>query len=80
MKGKKKSFLSFKYMYIFLFDKIYTYFSGPVLVDVDFLRRVFDEIMVERDRYAFKLVVVYERFFEFCSNYQMIGHDVTTCS
>jgi hypothetical protein len=31
-----------------------------VLVDVDFLLRIFDEVMVERDDFAFKLEVIYE--------------------
>jgi len=31
-----------------------------VLVDLDFSRRVFDEIMVEREGFAFKLAVNYE--------------------
>jgi hypothetical protein len=32
-----------------------------ILVDMDLSRRVFDEIMVKRDGFAFMLEVVYER-------------------
>jgi len=40
-----------------------------VLVDIDVSRRIFDEIMVERERFAFKLEVVYEWLPEYCSHY-----------
>jgi hypothetical protein len=39
-----------------------------VLVDIDLSRRLFDEIMVERDGFAFQVEVVYERLPAFLSS------------
>jgi len=48
-------------------------------VDVDFSHRIFDEIMVERKGFAFKLADEYEYEWmpDFCSHCQIIDHDVT---
>jgi hypothetical protein len=40
---------------------------------------VFDEVMVEREGFTFKIQVVYERLPEFCSHCQIIGHDIHAC-
>ncbi|PNX83986.1 putative NBS resistance protein [Trifolium pratense] len=50
-----------------------------VLVDMDLSRHVFDEILVERDDFAFKLGIIYERLPEFCNHCITIGHNITTC-
>jgi hypothetical protein len=50
-----------------------------VLVDMDLSRLVFDEVMVEREGFAFKIQVVYERLPEFCSHCQIIGHNIHAC-
>ncbi|XP_045810490.1 uncharacterized protein LOC123904933 [Trifolium pratense] len=50
-----------------------------ILVDIDLSRRRFDEIVVEREGYAFKLGVVYECLPTFCPHYTTIGHDLTSC-
>jgi len=50
-----------------------------ILVDMDFSRKFFYEIVVEREGYAFPVEVVYERIPDFCTHYQIIGHGVTTC-
>jgi len=50
-----------------------------VLVDIDFSRRLFYEIMVEREGFAFPVEVTYEWIPEFCSHCQIIGHHVSTC-
>jgi hypothetical protein len=50
-----------------------------ILVDNDLSRRLFDEIMVEQDGYAFNLGVVYERLLEFCPHCQVIGHNISNC-
>jgi hypothetical protein len=50
-----------------------------VLVDMDFSRKLFNEIVVEREGYAFTVEVDYERLLDFCMHCQNIGHDVTTC-
>jgi hypothetical protein len=50
-----------------------------VLVDIDLSRRIFDEIVVEREGYAFKLAVVYEKLPLFCSHCHTIGHDTVSC-
>jgi hypothetical protein len=39
-----------------------------VLVDIDLSRRLFDEITVERDGFAFQVEVVYERLPAFLSS------------
>lgn len=50
-----------------------------ILVDMDFSRKIYYEIFVEREGYAFPVEVVYERIPDFCTHYQTIGHDVTAC-
>jgi hypothetical protein len=50
-----------------------------ILVDIDLSRRIFDEIVVERDGYVFKLAMIYKRLPDFCGHCSMIGHDITTC-
>jgi len=50
-----------------------------ILVDMDFSRKLFHEIVVEREGYAFTVEVVYEWLPDFCSHCQNIGHDVTAC-
>jgi len=47
-----------------------------VLVNVGFSCRIFDEIMVEREGFAFKLALEYEWMLDFCFHYQIMGHDV----
>ncbi|MCH91231.1 NBS resistance protein, partial [Trifolium medium] len=49
-----------------------------ILVDMDLSRRVFDEIMVERDGYTFNLEVVYERLPDVCSHCKVIGLNILT--
>jgi len=50
-----------------------------ILVDMDFSRKLFHEIVVEREGFAFTIVVAYEWLPYFCSHCQNIGHDVTVC-
>jgi len=50
-----------------------------ILVDMDFSRKLFHEIVVEREGYAFTVEVAYEWMPDFCSHCQNIGHDVTAC-
>jgi len=50
-----------------------------ILVDIDLSKRAFDEILVEREGYAFKVEVQYERRPLFCHHCYVIGHNVTTC-
>jgi len=50
-----------------------------VLVDVDFSRHIFNEIMFESEGYAFKVAIKYEWMPDFCSHCQIIGYDVTAC-
>jgi len=50
-----------------------------ILVDIDLSKRVFDEIMAEREGYVFKVEVQYERRPLFCHHCYVIGHNVTTC-
>jgi len=50
-----------------------------LLVDVDLSKRAFDEILVEREGYAFRVEVQYERRPLFCHHCYVIGHAITTC-
>jgi len=50
-----------------------------ILVDIDLSKKIFDEILVEREGFAFKAEVQYERRPFFCHHCYAIGHDVTTC-
>jgi len=48
-----------------------------VMVDMDLFKRIFDEVLDEREGYAFKVEVVYERMSLFCSHCRIIGHNVS---
>jgi hypothetical protein len=50
-----------------------------ILVDMDFTRKIFYEIVVEREGFAFPVEVVYERMPDFCTHCQNIGHHVSVC-
>jgi hypothetical protein len=50
-----------------------------ILVDMDLSRKIFHEIVVEREGFAFTLAVSYEWMSYFCTHCQSIGHDVTAC-
>jgi len=50
-----------------------------ILVDMDFSRKIFYEIVVEREGFAFPVEVVYERMPDFCTHCQNIGHHVSVC-
>ena len=50
-----------------------------ILVDMDFSKKLFYEILVEREGFSFPVEVVYEWIPEFCSHCQNLGHDVTSC-
>jgi len=47
-----------------------------ILVDVDLSKHIFEEVMVEREGYAFFVPIVYERLPELFSNCYTIGHFV----
>ncbi|PNX82852.1 putative NBS resistance protein [Trifolium pratense] len=49
------------------------------LVDVDLSQRVFDDIMVERDRHSFYVDIKYEKLPEFCLHCQTICHAIHSC-
>ena len=50
-----------------------------ILVDMDFSRKLFHEIVVEREGFAFTVAVAYEWLPDFCSHCHNIGHDITVC-
>lgn len=50
-----------------------------ILVDMDFNRKLFYEIVVEREGFAFPVEVVYERMPDFCTHCQNIGHHISVC-
>jgi hypothetical protein len=44
---------------------------------MDLYKRIFDEVLFEREGYAFKVEVVYERMSLFCSHSHIIGHNIS---
>ena len=50
-----------------------------ILVDMDFSRKLFHEIVVEREGFSFTIAVAYEWLPDFCSHCHNIGHDITVC-
>lgn len=58
--------------------RIFVYYAR-ILVDMDFTSKLFHEIMVEKEGYAFTLEVAYEWLPDFYTHCQNIGHEVTAC-
>ena len=50
-----------------------------ILVDIDLSKRAYNEILVEREGFAFKVEVQYERRMLFCHHCYSIGHNVSSC-
>jgi len=50
-----------------------------ILVDIDLSKRAYDEILVEREGFAFKVEMQYERRPLFCHHCYSIGHNVSSC-
>jgi hypothetical protein len=50
-----------------------------ILVDIDLSKKAYDEVLVEREGYAFKVEIQYERRPLFCHHCYSIGHNITTC-
>jgi len=50
-----------------------------ILVDIDLLKRVYDEILVEREGFAFKVELKYERRPLFYHHCYSIRHNVSSC-
>jgi len=50
-----------------------------ILFDIDLSKRVFDEILVEREGFALNVEVQYERRPLFCHHCYVIGHNVVKC-
>jgi hypothetical protein len=50
-----------------------------ILVDIDLSKRAFDEIIVERDGFSFKVEVQYVRRQLLCHHCYIIGYNVATC-
>jgi hypothetical protein len=48
-----------------------------ILVDIEFSKRIFHEIIVEREGASYPVEVVYERIPNFCSHCQTLGHCYT---
>jgi len=58
--------------------RIYGHYAR-ILVDMDFSRKLFHEITVEKEGCAFNVEVAYEWLPEFCTHCKNIGLDVTAC-
>ncbi|MCH92130.1 NBS resistance protein, partial [Trifolium medium] len=50
-----------------------------ILVDIDMSKMIYDEVMVERDDFAFYMEVIYERLPEYCNHCYSIGYSVANC-
>lgn len=50
-----------------------------ILVDIDLSKKAYDEVLVERDGFAFMVEIQYERRPFFCHHCYSIGHNITTC-
>ena len=50
-----------------------------ILVDMDLSKRTYEEILVQREGFAFKVEVQYERLPLFCQHCYYIGHNVSSC-
>jgi hypothetical protein len=50
-----------------------------ILVDIDLSKKLYDEILVEREDFAFKVEVQYERMPLFCHHCHSIGHNIASC-
>jgi len=50
-----------------------------ILVDIDLSKKAYDEVLVEREDYVFKVEVQYERRPLFCHHCYSIGHNIPTC-
>jgi len=50
-----------------------------ILVDIDLLKKAYDEVLVERDGFAFMVEIEYEWRPLFCHHCYSIGHNITTC-
>jgi len=50
-----------------------------ILVDIDLSKRAYDEILFERNGFAFKVEVQYERRSLFFHHFYSIGQNVTEC-
>ena len=50
-----------------------------ILVDIDLSKKAYDEVLVERDGFAFMVEIQYERRPLFCHHCYSIGHNITTC-
>lgn len=50
-----------------------------ILVDIDLSKRVYDEILVGRQGFSFKVDMQYERMPLFCHHCYVIGHNISNC-
>jgi len=50
-----------------------------ILVDIDLSKKAYDEILVERDGFAFMVEIQYERRPLFCHHCYSIGHNINNC-
>jgi hypothetical protein len=50
-----------------------------ILVDLDLSKRIFNEIMVEREGFSFYVEIQYERLLDLCNNCATIGHSIGQC-
>lgn len=54
-------------------------YYARILVDIDLSKKAYDQVLVERDGFAFMVEIQYERRPLFCHHCYFIGHNITTC-
>jgi len=54
-------------------------YYARILVDLDLSKRIFNEIMVEREGFSFYVEIQYERLHDYCNNCATIDHSIGQC-
>jgi len=59
-------------------NRLYGHYAR-ILVDLDLSKKVFYEVLVEREGFAFPVDIEYEGLPDFCTHYHNIGHSINSC-
>jgi len=59
-------------------NRLYGHYAR-ILVDLDLSKKIFYEVLVEREGFAFPIAIEYEGLPEFCTHCHGIGHNINLC-
>ena len=59
-------------------NKLYGHYAR-ILVDLDLSKKIFFEVLVEREGFAFPVDIEYEGLPDFCTHCHNIGHHINSC-